>query len=300
MRAVQFASYGGPEVLEVVDVEEPHAGAGQVRVAVRAAGVQPVDAKIRAGYLQEFMPLQLPAISGWDAAGVVDEVGDGVTGVAVGDRVFGSGQQAYAEHAVLTAWAAVPEAMSFEEAAGYPGSVETAVRILDDIGVQPGQVLVVSGASGGAGSAVLQFARERGIRVVATASAANQDYLRSLGAIATTYGDGLVDRVRALAPDGVDGALDLAGSGVLPELVELTGDPARVLTIADQGAAAHGVRFSGESGDAAAAFAEAARLFAEGRFTIPVQAAYPLERAGEAQARSAAGHARGRLVLTVP
>lgn len=299
MRAVQFAQYGGPEVLQVVEVDEPHAGAGQVRVAVHAAGVQAVDAKIRAGLLREVMPVQLPAISGWDAAGVVDEVGDGVDGVAVGDRVFGSGAEAYAEHAVLSAWATVPQSMSFEEAAGYPGSVETAVRVLDEIGVRPGQVLLVSGASGGVGSAVLQFARERGVSVLATASAANQDYLRSLGATATTYGEGLVGRVRELAPEGVDGALDLSGSGVLPDLVELTGDAAKVLTIADLGAAAHGVRFSGEAGDSAAACSEAARLFSEGRFTIPVQAAHPLERAGEAQARSAAGHARGRLVLTV-
>lgn len=299
MEAVQFASYGGPEVLEVVEAEEPHASAGEVRIAVRAAGVQQVDAKIRAGYLQDFMPVQLPATSGSDAAGVVDQVGAGVDGVAVGDRVFGNGREAYAEHAVLTAWAFMPNEMSFEEAAGYPGSVETAVRILDDIGVQPGQLLLVSGASGGAGSAVLQFARGRGIKVIATASAANQDYLRSLGATPTTYGEGLVDRVRQLAPDGIAGALDLAGSGVLAELVELTGDPGKVLTIADLASAAHGVRFSREHGDSAAAYAEAVRLFQEGRFTIPVEATYPLERAGEAQARSAAGHARGRLVLTV-
>ena len=299
MRAVQFARYGGPDVLAVVDAEKPHPGPGEVRVASRAAGVQQVDAKIRAGYLQAFMPVQLPLISGWDAAGIVDEIGDGVQGVAVGDRIFGSGREAYAEHVVLTAWAPMPAGLSFVEAAGYPGSVATAVRILYEIGVRTGEVLLVSGASGGAGSAVLQLARERRIAVVATASAGNQDYLRSLGATATTYGEGLIDRVRLLAPGGVDAALDLAGSGVLPDLVELTGDPGKVLTIADMNATAHGVRFSGEDADSAAAYAEAARLFREASFTIPVQATYPLERAGEAQARSAAGHARGRIVLTV-
>lgn len=297
MRAVQFAEYGGPEVLGVVEVEEPHAGPGQVRVAVRAAGVNAMDAKIRAGVMREVMPVQLPAGSGHDAAGVVDEVGDGVDGVAVGDRVFGYGSSTYAERAVLSAWAPMPEGLSFEEAAGYPVPVETALRALDAVGARPGGTLVVSGASGGVGSAVLQIARERGIPVVATAGEDNQDYLRSLGAVATTYGPGLVDRVRRLAPDGVDAALDLAGSGVLGELVELTGDPARVVTIADPGAPAHGVVFTGEAEDPPAAFAEAARLFVEGAFTIPVQAAFPLERAAEAHARSAAGHARGRLVI---
>lgn len=299
MRAVQFARYGGPEVLELVEVDEPHADAGQVRIAVHAAGVQQVDAKIRAGYLRESMPVEFPATSGWDAAGVVDQVGDGVEDVAVGDRVLGSGRAAYSEYAVLAVWVAMAPELSFQEAAGYPGPVETAVRILRQSGVQPGQVLLVSGASGGVGTAVLQLARERGITVIGTSSAANQDYLRSLGATATTYGDGLVERVRRLAPHGVDGALDLAGSGVLPELVDLTGDPARVLTIADQDAAAHGVRFSGELEAPAAALDEAVRLFRRGRFTIPVEQTYPLERAADAQARSAVGHARGRVVLTV-
>lgn len=300
MKAVRFAEYGGPEVLQVVEVDEPHAGPGQVRIAVRAAGVNGIDWKIRSGYMSAHMPIPFPSGTGVDAAGVVDEVGDGVTGVAVGDAVFGSGSATYAEYAVLSTWAAKPAGLSFEEAAGYPIPVETARRIIDQVGVAPGQTLLVSGASGGVGSAVIQFARERGITVIATAGERNQDYLRSLGAVPTTYGPGLVERVRALAPTGIDAALDIAGSGVIPDLIELTGEPARVLSIADFNAPQHGAQVSSSSVDAAVAFAEAARLFADGAFRLPVERTFPLASAAEAQAASQAGHVAGRLVIRVP
>ncbi|MYR60002.1 zinc-binding dehydrogenase, partial [Streptomyces sp. SID625] len=234
MQKVSFAEFGGPDVLRLLDAEEPHAGPGQIRVAVRAAGVNPVDWRIREGQILAAHPIELPAGVGLDAAGVVDEVGEGVEGVAIGDRVFGEGSSTYAEFAVLSAWALMPEGLTFEEAAGYPSVVETALRVIREVGVRSGQTLLVSGASGGVGSAVLQIARERGITVIGTAGAANQDYLRSLGALATTYGDGWVERVRRLGR--VDAALDLAGSGVIRELVELTGDPHKVVSIADLGA----------------------------------------------------------------
>jgi NADPH:quinone reductase-like Zn-dependent oxidoreductase len=197
--------------LRVVEVEEPHAGARQVRIAVRAAGLNPIDWKIRAGHMRELIQMTLPAGMGLDAAGVVDEVGEGVRGTAVGEAVFGAGSATYAEYAVLSNWAAKPASLSFEEAAGYPVAVETAIRVLNQMGVQPGETLLVSGAAGGVGSAVLQIARHRGIKVIATASERNQDYLSSLGATATTYGDGLVERVRVLAPKGIDAAIDIAG-----------------------------------------------------------------------------------------
>jgi NADPH:quinone reductase-like Zn-dependent oxidoreductase len=300
MQAVQFAEYGSPQVLRIVEVEEPHAGEGQVRIAVRAAGVNAIDWKIRAGYMGRGRPLGQPSGTGIDAAGVADEVGEGVSDVAVGDAVFGTGRATFAEYAVLSSWVAKPSGLSFEEAAGYPVPVETATRILDEVGVQPGETLLVSGASGGVGSAVVQIARQRGISVIGTASERNQDYLRSLGATPTTYGDGLVDRVRDLAPNGVDAALDIAGSGVIPELIELTGEPSRVLSIADFGASEHGARVSTSSRNAAGAMAEAARLFTEGAFTLPVERTFPLEKAAEAQATSEAGHVAGRLVVTVP
>jgi NADPH:quinone reductase-like Zn-dependent oxidoreductase len=299
MQAVQFTEYGSPEVLQVVEVEEPHAGADQVRIAVRAAGVNGIDWKIRAGYMGGGKPLSHPSGTGMDAAGVVDEVGEGVSDVSVGDEVFGTGSATLAEYAVLSRWVVKPSGLSFEEAAGYPIPVETAIRILDEVGVQAGETLLVSGASGGVGSAVVQLARLRGITVIGTASERNQDYLRSLGANPTTYGDGLVDRVRDLAPNGVDAALDIAGSGIIPDLIELTGDSSRVLSIADFGAPEHGARVSTSSTNATGAMAEAARLFTEGAFTLPVEKTFPLEEAAKAQATSEAGHVAGRLVVVV-
>ncbi|MYW45884.1 NADP-dependent oxidoreductase [Streptomyces sp. SID161] len=297
MKKVTFAEFGGPDVLHLTDAEEPHAGPGRIRIAVRAAGVNPVDWRIREGQVLGAHPVELPAGVGLDAAGVVDEVGAGVEGVEAGDHVFGEGSSTYAEFAVLSAWARIPEGLTFEEAAGYPSVVETALRVLREVGVRAGQTLLVSGASGGVGSAVLQIARERGITVIGTAGAANQDYLRGLGALATTYGEGWADRVRRLGP--VDAALDLAGSGVLRELVALTGDPRKVISIADLGAPEFGVRFSGVPGSMPDALAEAAALVARGRLRIPVEKAYPLAEAAAAHIDSRAGHTRGRRVMVV-
>ncbi|MEW2514742.1 NADP-dependent oxidoreductase [Streptomyces sp. NPDC046870] len=297
MKKVSFAEFGGPDVLQLIDAEEPHAGPGQIRIAVRAAGVNPVDWRIREGQVLGAHPIELPSGVGLDASGVVDEVGQGIEGVKVGDRVFGEGSSTYAEFAVLSAWARMPEGLTFEEAAGYPSVVETALRVIREVGVQSGQTLLVSGASGGVGSAVLQIARDRGIKVIGTAAAANQDYLRSLGAVATTYGEGWVERVRELGH--VDAALDLAGSGVLRELVELTGDAQRVISIADLKAPEFGVRFSGVAGSVPEALAEAVDLISRGKLHIPVEKSYTLAEAPVAHIDSRAGHTRGRRVLVV-
>ncbi|MFJ2740883.1 NADP-dependent oxidoreductase [Streptomyces sp. NPDC087440] len=297
MKKISFAAFGGPEVLQLVEAEEPHAGPGRIRIAVRAAGVNPVDWRIREGQVLGAHPVELPAGVGLDAAGVVDEVGEGVEGIEVGDHVFGEGTDTYAEFAVLSAWARMPERLTFEEAAGYPSVVETALRILGEVGVRAGQTLLVSGASGGVGSAVLQIARARGITVIGTAGAANQDYLRDLGALATTYGEGWVERVRRLGR--VDAALDLAGSGVIRELVGLTGDPGKVASIADLEAPRWGVRFSGTAGSVPDALAQAVRLISDGRLHIPVEKSYALTEAAAAHADSRAGHTRGRRVVIV-
>ncbi|KEF08073.1 NADPH:quinone reductase [Streptomyces rimosus] len=294
---MSFAEFGGPDVLRLEDAEEPHAGPGQIRIAVRVAGVNPIDWRIREGQFQKTRPIALPAGVGQDAAGVVDEVGEGVEGVEAGDPVFGRGSDTYAEFAVLSAWARMPENLTFEEAAGYPSVVETALRIIRQVGVQSGQTLLVSGASGGVGSAVLQIARDRGIKVIGTAGAANQDYLRCLGALATTYGEGWVERVRELGR--VDAALDLAGSGVIRELIELTGDPQKVVSIADLGAPQLGVRFSGVTGNVPQALAEAVDLISRGKLHIPVEKSYPLAEAAAAHIDSRAGHSRGRRVIVV-
>ncbi|MGZ4566163.1 MAG: NADP-dependent oxidoreductase [Blastococcus sp.] len=297
MRAAVYTESGTPaDVLSVTEIEEPHAGPGQVRVAVRAAGVNPVDWKIVRGMMGGSPAA--PTVPGIDAAGVVDEVGEGVAGVQVGDAVFGhaTGGSA-AEYAVLTAWALKPDATSFEVAGGLPVAGETAVRVLDLLGLQPGRTVVVDGASGGVGAVTVQVAVARGLRVIGTAGAGNQEFVRSLGAVPTTHGPGLADRVRALAPDGVDGGVDTAGKGSVRDLVELTGDPAKVVTIADFGAGDLGVQVTSGGGGQAARLAEIAGLLAAGRLEVPIAGTFPLERIGEAYAESQGGHVRGKLVL---
>jgi len=299
VKAVRFSRFGGPEVLEIVDLPDPHPGPGQVRIAVRAAGVNPSDWKKRQG----LMDGELPQTMGYEAAGIVDELGEGVADVAVGDRMFGFSAEgaAQAELAVLSSYAPIPLSLDFASAAALPAAIETATRALDQLGVGRGGTLLISGASGSVGSAAVQLAVVRGARVIGTASPANHDYLRSLGAEPVAYGEGLAGRVRALAPDGVDAALDVAGSGVLPELVELAGGPEHVVTIADfAGAREHGVRFSsGDAGRALHVLAEIGELTESGRFSLPVAQAFPLAEVAEAHRVSETGHVRGKLVLVV-
>ena len=300
MKAIQFSRFGGPEVLELVDLPDPHAGPGQVRVAVRAAAINPIDWKVRSG----MMGGEVPQTTGREVAGVVDEVGDGVTDVAPGDRVFGfaAGGAGAAELAVLADYAPVPPSLDFADAAGLPVAVETAVRTLDLLGVGAGTTVLINGAAGGVGSAATQIARLRDARVIGTASPSNHDYLRSLGAEPTTYGEGLVERVREIAPDGVDAALDVAGGGALPALVELTGDPERVITIADYaGAQETGVQFSGGMGTGRAlhALRDISAPIEAGQFSLPVAQTFPLEQIAEAHRLSETGHVRGKLILVL-
>jgi NADPH:quinone reductase-like Zn-dependent oxidoreductase len=300
MRAVTYHEYGDPSVLTVEDVPEPHAGPGQVRIRVEAASVNPIDWKFRAGYLQQMMPREFPVIPGNDAAGVVDEVGAGVSGTAVGDRVFGlSGSGATAEYTVLTAWAPVPGEWTPEQGAAAGAAAETAIRVLNLLGVGAGSTLLIEGAAGGVGSTAVQIAVARGATVIGTAGEGNHDYLRSLGAVPTTYGPGLADRVGALAPGGVDLVFDAVGSGSLPELIKIAPSAGEVVTIADYTAAEHGVRLTGAVEAPAAALAEAAALGAAGSYVPQVTATYRFDQVGEAHAHSQAGHTRGKLVITV-
>ncbi|MGY1665635.1 NADP-dependent oxidoreductase [Geodermatophilus sp. SYSU D00696] len=298
MRAVVYTEYGEPEVVGVGEVDEPHAGPGRVRIAVRAASVNPIDWKQVTGLTARGGAPAGPTVPGFDAAGVVDEVGEGVTGVAVGDAVFGLGRATAAEHAVLTAWAPAPPSVDLAAAAGLGVAGETAVRVLDLLGLPEGSTVVVDGASGGVGIAAVQVALSRGLRVVGTSSQANTEFVRSLGALATTYGEGLPERVRELVPDGVDGAVDTAGRGSVRDLVTLTGDPGRVVTTADFGAGDLGVQVTTSSEGAAPRLAEVARLVAEGRLQLPVAGTYPFERTADALRRSREGHVRGKLLLT--
>jgi NADPH:quinone reductase-like Zn-dependent oxidoreductase len=301
MKAIQFTQFGGPEVLELVELPDPHPDAGQIRVAVRAVGVNPIDWKMRSGALGG----ELPKTTGLEVAGVVDELGDGVTDVAVGDQVFGGvvdGAGA-AELALLENYAPIPASLDFPAAAALPVAIETATRTLDALGLAAGQTLLVNGAAGAVGISAVQLARERAARVIGTASAANHDYLRSFGAEPTTYGDGLVERVRELAPEGVDRALDAAGGGALPALVELAGGPQHVVTIADfTGAQQTGVAFSGGMpGQPRAWYAlrEIGAPIAAGRFSLPVAQTFPLAQIGDAHRLSETGHVRGKVIVVV-
>jgi NADPH:quinone reductase-like Zn-dependent oxidoreductase len=300
MKAVQFSEYGGPEVLHIADVDAPHAGPGQVRIAVRAAGVNPSDWKRRAGQYRDFEEVAFPAGLGVEASGIVDELGPGVSNVSVGEAVFGFGEGTMAQYAVLTHWVHKPDDLSFEVAGGLPVIVDTATRALEEVGVKSGQILLVSGAAGGIGSAVLQFARLRGITVMGTASAQKHEYLRGLGTIPTTYGPGLAQRVMRLAPQGVDAALDLAGSGIIPELIEIVGDPLRVLSVADFSAEQYGAKFShGPPEKPEKIFADVARLYSEGLFRLRVEQIFPLEQIAEAHEVSAKGRVTGKLIISV-
>lgn len=300
MKALTYSNYGDPTVLEIAEVDEPHAGPGQVRIAVKAAGVNPWDWKLRSGAMQEFIPLELPAIPGIEAAGVVDEVGDGVEGVTVGDEVFGSGQRTSAEYAVLDLFAKRPAGLTWEQAGATATAAETSIRVLELVATREGGTLLIDGAAGGVGSAAAQIAVAQGLNVIGTASAANHDYLRSLGVVPTTYGNGLPQRVAELAPAGVDSAIDIAGKGSITDLVEITGSPDRVATIANPGAEEHGVRVSsGGEGRATHALGIVAELVEAGRFTTEIDSAYPLEDGAAAHQRSETGHVRGKIVLRV-
>ena len=300
MRAVEFSKFGGPEVLEIVDLPDPHPGPGEVRIAVRAAGVNASDWKKRQGLMDQ----ELPQTLGHEAAGIVDELGDGVSGVAIGDRVFGfsAGGGAQAELTVLAYYAPIPPSLGFAEAAALPAAIETAARALDQLGVTSGNTVLVNGASGSVGGAAVQLAVARGARVIGTGSPASHDLLRSLGAEPVAYGDGMTERVRALAPDGVDLALDVAGSGVLPALIDLAGSAGHVITLADfAGAEQYGVRFSrGDAGRALYVIDQIGELTESGRFTVPIGQTFPLTEVAEAHRVGETGRVRGKLVLLNP
>lgn len=297
MQAVRFSRFGGPDVLEVAELPDPHPEPGQVRIAVRAAGINASDWNKRAGAMDQ----QLPQTMGYEAAGVVDELGAGVTDVSVGDRVFGftAEEGAQAEFAVLAHYAHIPPSLNFAAAAALPAAVETATRALDQLGVTDGSALLINGASGVVGSAAVQLAIVRGARVIGTAGPANQEYLRSLGAEPVVYGDGLPDRVRALAPGGVDLALDVAGHGALPDLIDIAGGATHVITVADiDGAQRYGVRFSrGDSGRALHAIDEIGGLIESGHFALPITHTFPLTEVAEAHRLGEQGRIRGKLIL---
>ncbi|WP_425566196.1 NADP-dependent oxidoreductase [Nonomuraea monospora] len=303
MRAAAFTEPGGPEVLKVMELPAPQAGPGQVRVRVRAAGVQPFDAAVRGGWLPPYLDeVGYPRIPGNEFAGVVDQVGEDVTGVAVGAEVLGFSRLfAYAEYIVVPATdvTAKPGGVPWEVAGGLTSGVQTAELAIDGIGLASGETLLVHGAAGSVGTAAVQIARRRGATVIGTAREVNHDHLRALGAVPVAYGEGLADRVRALAPGGVDAVLDGAGGHALEVSLELVRDRARIVTLVEHGRAAElGVRLvQGER--SAERLGRYAALYAEGAFAFPVRRAYRLEEAADAHREIETGHGRGKVVLTI-
>ncbi len=297
-KAITFSEYGTPEVLRLSEVTTPEPGPGQVRIRVRAASVNPLDLKIRSGLMAKAAPARFPVIPGLDAAGVVDAVGEGA-GAAVGDEVLGAAVGGgYGEYALLDRPVAKPLSLSWEVAASLVTVGRTAFRVLGQLGVQAGQTLLIHGAGGSVGTLAVQLATARGITVVGTVGAHDIERVTALGATAVRYGDGWVERVKATAPQGVDAVFDASGAGVLADSVALTGDVARVITIADMSAAQHGVRFSaGGADEADEALPELVRMAAAGELDIPVWRTYPLAEAATAHRDIEAHRNRGKVVL---
>jgi NADPH:quinone reductase-like Zn-dependent oxidoreductase len=301
MKAVVIEEFGGPEVLHVAEVPLPEPAAGQIRVQVKAAAVNPFDGKIRSGAIEAFFKTPLPAILGIELAGIVDAVGEGVTKVAVGDRVFGWADKppgSYAEFALSSAYGIVPDTLEFASAVTLPVAVETSQRALKLLDLKPGETLLIHGASGAVGQVATQFAVAQGVRVIGTASPDNQELVRSLGAIATAYGDGLVERVRSLAPEGVDAVLDAAGKGALPDSIELRGGTDRIVTIADPAARDLGVTMSSGGDNSGVDLDRVARMLADGELRTTIGAVLPFEEAPKAHELVDSGHSGGKVVLT--
>ncbi|MFJ9712772.1 NADP-dependent oxidoreductase [Streptomyces sp. NPDC101234] len=296
--AITYSQYGAPDVLTLSDVPTPQPGPGQVRVRVRAVAVNPIDLRVRSGGMAGVFPVRFPVIPGQDVAGVVDEAGEG-SGFSRGDEVFGSVHGGgYSEYVLLDQPFAKPRDLSFEDTAALITVGETAYRALEHLAVAPGQTLLVHAAGGAVGAVAVQLAVARGITVVGTAGDHDLDRVHSLGATAVRYGEGWAERVRAAVPE-VDHVLDTAGVGVLADSVALTGDAARVVTIADMTFAEHGVLFTGL--DPADRFPQALPLLADlvagGRLSVPVWRTFPLGEAAKAHAEIEAGHNRGKVVL---
>ena len=298
MRALQYKAYGGPEVLDWAEAPEPHAGPGQLRIAVRAASVNPIDWKVLTGMLSGGEPMAGTGYLGYDAAGVVDEVGDEVTGVTVGDEVFGRGRNTQAEYAVLDAWAAKPPSIDWAVAAAAGVAGETSERGLRLLDVNAGDTLFVDGGAGGVGAATVQMALARGANVIASSSEANHDYLREIDATPVLYGQGLAERVRAAAGGPVDAVFDVAGKTPVEELISLAPEPSQVVTIANYTAGQAGARVTGGGADShpMEALALVGELLAQNQLVIKVQT-FPFDRAAEAYRISQSGHVRGKLVL---
>ncbi|MFI8086786.1 NADP-dependent oxidoreductase [Streptomyces sp. NPDC086080] len=308
MKAISYARYGGPEVLELGEVDDPKVGPDSVLVKVRAAGVNPVDWKCREGYLDPVLPAVFPVVPGWDMAGVVVQPGPAVPEFAVGDEVIGYvrkdvlSQGTFAEYvaAPVRTLARKPRTLSFEEAAGLPLVGLTAYQVLHRVlGVERGETVLVHAAAGGVGSIAVQLAAHLGARVIGTASEHNHDFVRGLGGEPVSYGEGLAERVRGLAPEGLDAVFDTVGQDALKASVNLLAPDGRLASIADPGVVDLGGQYWFVRPDPQD-LSRLSELADQGVLTVHVSQTFPLAQAAEAHRLNQEGRTRGKIVVTLP
>lgn len=299
MKAVVITSYGDPSVLQLDDVPTPVPDNDQVLVKVHAIGVNPIELVARSGGFD----WPVPVIIGFELAGTVEAIGESVTGVRIGDRVAGWPDSpvhgSYAEYTLSSNYTRIPDGVGFEQAAATVIGADNAARGLALLGLTEGESLVVTGASGALGSAAVQFARRAGVTVIGIAGPSSLAFVEGLGAIAVEYGDNLVDRVRAVAPQGVAAALDTSGKGQLPAIIELCGGTDRVVTLADLDHDRYGVPLShGDEGNRdSGVVAGVLEELAAGRWTSRVGRTFPLAEAAAAHTLMETGHTGGKVLL---
>lgn len=306
MRAMAIQRYGGPDVIEELDLPEPKVGPDTVLVRTRAVGVNPVDWKFREGRLDPRYDVHFPAVLGWDLAGVVETIGPGIVEYALGDEVIGYVRRDEIRHgtyaelvpAPVRTLARKPPSMPWPVGAGLPLAGLTAYQVLRAVRVGPGDTVLVHAAAGGVGHLAVQLARILGAGlVIGTASPHNHDYLRSMGVEPVEYGDGLADRVRALATDGVDAALDFVGGDAIELSLGLVAAPERVASITDAGTVlAAGGRYVYVRPDHKG-LTELAQWVDSGQLTVHIAQTYPLREAAAAHRLLQEGHVRGKVVL---
>jgi NADPH:quinone reductase-like Zn-dependent oxidoreductase len=295
-----LTGYGAPEMLRWQEVRPLEPAAGQIRMRVRAAGVGPTDLAIRRGNLKEVFALPPDAVLGFEAAGVVDALGDGVDGVAVGDEVAAwlPGLGGYGEYALASAWTIKPPGVSFVEAAALPASVEAAVGVLSQLGIVPGETLLILGGAGSVGIIAAQLAVSSKASVIAAANPRDHELLRELGATPVPYGARLVEHVHEITPR-VDAVMDAAGRDALPAAIELAGGSERVITLSDPRAQELGVRLSAPTPDRAPrAVDHGMALLAAGTLRMKPRRELPLQRAAEAHRLLESGETHDKVVLS--
>jgi NADPH:quinone reductase-like Zn-dependent oxidoreductase len=304
MRAVRFDRYGDADVLNVIDVERPVPGQGEVLVRVKAAGINPGEASIRKGLLHDRWPATFPSGEGSDLAGVIEDVGPGVDSVAAGDEVIGWTDQraSHAELVVVPAEHLTPKpaGVSWEAAGALFVAGATAYAAVRAVGASAGDTVAVSGAAGGVGSITVQLAARAGATVIGLAGEHNHQWLTEQGVIPVPYGEGVADRIREAAGGKVDAFIDTFGGGYVRVAVEELGvAPERVDTISDwEAARQYGVKMEGNAAGASAeVVAELARLIDEGRLEIPIARVYPLDQVRDAYAELERRHTHGKIVL---